>query len=209
MIHAYDELYIDSAQSILGHAFDFAVVTLGIDIDRFGKLFAVSDVSKQFAAGNPAYVAGRNGCEIARLVLEETGYVYEDAEDVMYPDRSPEFWAGWATAFYQWYCGCSFYDIISFRSFGEIRDMYEPFHEMDVMQFVERMTELSSATVTRLRLYRDRLSCSQSELSRGSGVALRQIQLFEQKQRDINKASADTLYKLSRTLNCRMEDLLE
>ena len=87
--------------------------------------------------------------------------------------------------------------------------MYEPFHEMDVMQFVERMTELSSATVTRLRLYRDRLSCSQSELSRGSGVALRQIQLFEQKQRDINKASADTLYKLSRTLNCRMEDLLE
>ena len=37
----------------------------------------------------------------------------------------------------------------------------------------------------------------------------RQIQLFEQRQRDINKASAVTLLMLSRALHCRMEDLIE
>ena len=209
MIHAYDELYLAGAQNVLGHAFDFAVVTLGIDIDRFGRLFAVSDVSKQFASGNPAYVAGRNGCEIARLVLDETGYEYEDVEDAMYLDKSPEYWTGWATAFYQWHSGCSFYDIIAFKPFGEIVMMYHPYHEMDIRQFVDCMDELRKNSLTRLRLYRDRLSESQSDLARDSGVAVRQIQLFEQKQRDINKTSVETLYKLSKSLNCRMEDLME
>ncbi len=50
---------------------------------------------------------------------------------------------------------------------------------------------------------------SQSDLAAYSGVKLRQIQLFEQRQRNINKASAVTLLKLSRALSCRMEDLME
>jgi len=50
---------------ILSHAVDFAVMTLGLSADAFGDAFAVSDVSKQFANGNPSYVAGINGCELA------------------------------------------------------------------------------------------------------------------------------------------------
>ena len=52
-------------------------------------------------------------------------------------------------------------------------------------------------------------SLSQRELSEESGVALRQIQLFEQKKRDINNAAACTLLQLSKALHCRMEDLME
>ena len=52
-IRAYDELYLNTAQSILGHAVDFAINSLSIDPDLFGSSFAVSDSSKQFAAGNP------------------------------------------------------------------------------------------------------------------------------------------------------------
>lgn len=60
-IRAYDEIYVGSAQNVLGHAVDFAVMTLGLEPNVFGDAFAVSDASKQFAAGNPAYVAGMNG----------------------------------------------------------------------------------------------------------------------------------------------------
>jgi len=35
------------------------------------------------------------------------------------------------------------------------------------------------------------------------------IQLYEQKQNDINRAQASTLLALSRTLGCTMEDLME
>ena len=61
-------------------------MTLDLDPDRFGNAFIVSDVSRQFAAGNPRYIAGMNGCELARQVLSETHTSFTDAEDVMYID---------------------------------------------------------------------------------------------------------------------------
>jgi DNA-binding Xre family transcriptional regulator len=50
---------------------------------------------------------------------------------------------------------------------------------------------------------------SQSELAAEADVPLRQIQLFEQRQRSINMTAAVTLLKLSKALCCRMKDLLE
>ena len=65
---AYDEAYVHSAQNILGHAVDFAVISLELDPDEFGNAFSVSSASKQFASGNPRYVAGINGCELTRWI---------------------------------------------------------------------------------------------------------------------------------------------
>ena len=62
---------------------------------------------------------------------------------------------------------------------------------------------------TRLRARRSNCGMSQSELASEADVPLRQIQLFEQGQRNINKTSAITLLKLSKALHCKMEDLLE
>lgn len=62
---------------------------------------------------------------------------------------------------------------------------------------------------TRLKRLRKYYQLSQSQLSRKSGVPLRQIQLFEQRKRDINKTQAETLYNLSQALDCEMKDLLE
>ena len=50
---------------------------------------------------------------------------------------------------------------------------------------------------------------SHSELAAQSGVNLRSIQIYEQKVNNRNKAQVQTLYKLSRILGCRVEDLLE
>ena len=208
---AYDEMYLYYAQNILGHAVDFAVMTLDVRPDLFAAAFIVSESSKQFAKGNPAYVAGINGCELARRVLSETGMAYEDKEDVMYLDKSPEYWAGWALAFYQWYSSYSFMQILSAVSLDDIISMYPKYHEMDITQFAEaldkRMREAQH--ITRLKYYRENCGLSQSDLAEHSGVPLRQIQLFEQRQRDINKTAADTLQRLSRSLQCSMEDLLE
>ena len=50
---------------------------------------------------------------------------------------------------------------------------------------------------------------SQSELSKRAEVELRSIQMYEQRRNDINKAQAETLFKLARVLGCNIEDLLE
>ena len=60
-----------------------------------------------------------------------------------------------------------------------------------------------------LKEYRAKAGLSQSQLAEASGVNVRMIQYYEQGVKDINKASGETLYKLSRALGCKMEDLLE
>lgn len=210
-IRAYDEDYLPWAQRIMGDAVDFAVMTLGLEPDAFGRALAVAQVSKQFAAGNPKYVAGMNGCELARQALMETRTPFVDTDDIMYLDKSPEYWAGWALAFFQWHSGLSFSEILGFVPLEEIIRMYPLYHEMDIMQFVDRMSEELRAAnpKTRLRTRREAAGLSQSRLAFDSGVPLRQIQLFEQRQRDINKTSGETLLRLSKALCCRMESLME
>ena len=210
-IRAYDESYIHNAQNILGHAVDFAVMSLNIDPDVFGSAFAVSDASRQFANGNPRYVAGINGCELARMVLTETHKTFTDTEDGMFLDKSPEYWAGWALAYYQWFSSRSFMDILTAVPLSRIIEMYPVYHEMDIQQFVDRMDKLLKQyyPYTRLRTRRQNCGLSQSSLAADSEVALRQIQLFEQRQRDINNAAAITLLRLSKSLHCQIEDLLE
>ena len=211
MTRAYDEIYLNTAQNILGHAVDFAVMTLELTPDTFGAALAVSEASKQFGTGNPRYVAGMNGCEFARFVLSETHTPFTDQEDAMYIDRSVEYWAGWALAFYQWYSARSFMEILDIVPLSEIINMYPTYHEMDISHFADFMDkQIKEATQsTRLKLMRTNCGLSQSQLAADSKVALRQIQLFEQRQRDINNAAAITLLKLSKALHCRMEELME
>ena len=210
-IRAYDELYLPGAQNILGHAVDFAVMTLAIEPNVFGNALAVSESAKQFSEGNPRYVAGMNGCEFARAVLDDVEVAYQESADEMYLDKSPEYWAGWALAYYQWFTSRSFMEILRAMSLDDIIRMYPLYHEMDLPHFVEQMDRFMKEAYPQTRLRERRSNCglSQSELAAEADVPLRQIQLFEQGQRDINKTSAITLYKLSKALHCKMEDLLE
>lgn len=210
-IRAYDEIYLSSAQNILGHAVDFAVMSLEISPQDFGNALAFSDIGKQFSMGNPRYVAGMNGCELARATLDDAKVPYPSIEDAMYLDKSPEYWAGWALAYYQWYTNRSFGEIFKAVTLEDIINMYPLYHEMDIVHFTERMRQLMLEAYPQTRLYVHRCKCgySQSELAVIADVPLRQIQLFEQRQRDINKTSAITLFKLSKTLFCKMEELLE
>ena len=50
---------------------------------------------------------------------------------------------------------------------------------------------------------------SQAQLARESGVPVRSIQQYEQRQKDLNKAAAETVARLARALFCSVEDLLE
>lgn len=57
--------------------------------------------------------------------------------------------------------------------------------------------------------FRRKMSFFQKTEVEFSGVNLRNIQMYEQRGNDIDKAQAQILYKLSRVLGCSIEDLLE
>ena len=72
MIRAYQEIYLSKAQSALGEAFDHALNTCGFSGSDFIKLFAASSVSKRMERGEPSYLIGKSGIEIAAEVIAET-----------------------------------------------------------------------------------------------------------------------------------------
>ena len=89
--------------------------------------------------------------------------------------------------------------------------MFHPFHEMDIRAFCEEMDRrrsdaAASAPCKRARL---RAGLSQSELACLSGVPVRSIQQYEQRQKSINRANAETVFALARALCCEPDDLLE
>ena len=108
VMHAYPCDYVNIAQRIMGDMLDYAVNKYDVEIDEFFGMFIVSDISKQFQSGNPTYVAGKTGCELFKEVIAESGLKLDDKEDVMYIDKTAEYWTGWALAYYQWYTGRTF-----------------------------------------------------------------------------------------------------
>ncbi len=135
MMHAYFEDYLPLAQKNLGHMIDYAVNTCGFEANFFYNLFLKSPISKEFATGNPKYVAGMTGCELANLVFSDAGIVLNQ-KPIMYLDKSPEYWAGWAISYYQWYSAKSFSSIASIVTIDEIIYMYPTLHEADIIKFV-------------------------------------------------------------------------
>lgn len=118
-------------------------------------MFLISGIARQFEIGNPAYVAGRNGCEVAKEVIVLSGLDMLEAEDLMYLDKSPEYWTGWALAYYQWKSGQSFRQIDHAVSIDTVCAMYDPLHEADIEKFVYIMNEkLKQQDVSRLRRLR-------------------------------------------------------
>ena len=133
-IRAYDELYLESAANCLAVAFDYAINVCGIKPDDFADLFVVSGESGKFGIGNPSVVAGKSGIELVRSVMEKVDPGRELPEPEFSQSRSPEYWAGWALAQYQWYSAKTFKAVFSKVPLSEIVKMYKVYHEMDMLQ---------------------------------------------------------------------------
>ena len=211
MIRAYHKVYLEKARTALGRMLDFATYDLGYDPCTFFDLFINSGLAERFGKGEFTLTVGMSGVELAYRVLELTKHQVDFPKPRYTADRSPEYWAGWALAYYQWETAMSFVEILEYIPLGDIIRMYSPYHEMDIRHFCDRMNELYRASnpEPRLKQIRQRIGLSQSELAELSGIPVRTIQQYEQRQKSINKAQAEYLMMLARALNCNAEDLIE
>ena len=211
MMYAYSEMYLNDAMMNLGEAFDYSANILKISMDEFLDMFIVSGVAEKFAAGVPKFVSGLSGTELVWEVLGRTGNNIELPEPQVVYDYSSEYWCGWILAFYQWSTGKSFKEIKKYLPMREILKLYPTLHEASEEKFVDVANNIFKRQnlPTKLQTVRKAIGFSQKELSEKSGVTLRMIQQYEQRAKDINKAAAENLFALARTLGCRAEDIME
>ena len=211
MIHAYNKLYLEHARNNFATMLDFAVNELQQDITKFIAYFSVSGLAALFELGDPNTTVGKSGIELAYETLETCGLTVKRITPRFRPDRSKEYWAGWALAYYQWKTSLSFSSITKYIPITDIVDMYTPYHEMDIEQFVDKMTELfyKAKPETNLKIIRERAGFTQKRLAEESGVPIRTLQQYEQRQKNINKAQAEYIFKLAAVLKCKPIELIE
>lgn len=215
MMSAYSELYIDDAACNLGEYLDYMTNQLKYNIDKAFEMLAYSSVGRQFEQGNPKYVTGMSGVELAIHTIYQVTGIWESSVGNMECDRSPQYWVGWAIAHFQWKKCISFRKMIENSLTASLVEQNYILHEADITKFYDWADRIvtveyepkddGQSALRRLRKYH---KMTQKELSEKSGVSLRMVQLYEQGQNDISKAQAWVVYSLAVTLGTTTEELL-
>ena len=137
MARAYKKTYLNGAMRNLAVMLDCGVRKYGYPIEDFYQKFLSCEVSRQFAAGNPRYLVGMSGAELADSVVEASGGTVLKENDGTYT-VGPEYWAGLALAYYQWLSRRSF-AFMHRKGLGikEVVSMYHPLHEADLSKFAD------------------------------------------------------------------------
>lgn len=213
MTRAYNESYLSDAADNLGDMLAYAVNDCGYDADTFFSWFIMSGLADQFGNGNPKYIAGLSGVELAREVVFQTSGTRPSIEATQELDKDSVYWAAWALAHYQWFSGLRFSDLVrGGLTISKVQSLYI-LHEADISKFIEVADSIIASTMnaqpTRLKTIRKARGFTQQELSEHSGVTLRMIQLYEQRRNNINEASAASVISLANALGCQPIDLME
>ena len=210
---AYSESYLDDAMQNLGDMVEYAVCDCGYDPDEFFGWFISSGVASKFEKGNPKFITGMSGFELAEAVLKATNIALPGITP-SHPDfKGREYWAGWIFAYYQWQSGRRFEDIVADGlTLSTVFSMYI-LHEADNSKFVKSADAIirrnKESRKTKLQIIRKARGFTQPQLSQASGVSLRMIQLYEQKQNDLSKAQVNVVISLAKALGCEVEDLID
>ena len=211
MIRAYSELYLRNARSLLADSIDYATYTEGYGSNEYYNMFIKCDLARKYEKGVPSIVSGMSGTELALRVIEKYTGKYIPRDRTYHNGRSPEYWAGWAIAYYQWYTSCNLQNLEEQVPFTSILAMYDKYHEMDIMHFVDRIEQVRAGMRLNsyLKQFRERAGLSQSELSELAGVPVKTLQHYEQGTKSLAKANATYVLSLARILGCRPEELIE
>ena len=209
MVYAYKEYYLDDVMSNMGSMMDYAVNVCGEDPEMFYARFLASGIDTQIANGNPRYLAGMSGIDLALETASRTGYCLPYKES-MVNMGSPEYWAGSTIAYIQWYLNISF-KALNNRGF-HFKDLYEKYptlHESDITKSLSFAVDLMNRNnENRLKHLRKRASLTQKELSDITGINIRTIRAYEQGQLNLNNASARSILDICKVIGCTPEDLL-
>ena len=135
---AYSELYVLDAQKTIAHSFDYAVNKMDLTLEEYARKFAFFKYINLIETGNPHYLAGMSGIELAKEICNKQGVRY---------GRLPynpglEFWTGWILSYYQWSRNISYKSIFEKFSVEQFVHAFPTFHEQNKNRMFEYMDEV-------------------------------------------------------------------
>lgn len=212
---AYPYLYMNDARRCLGEFTSYVSQAIeGTSCDNALNIFMISSLAEPFENGDPRVVCGLSGIELYHMVTKEAGLArdYSPYEGYIQDEDSSAYRAGALLAYCQWMTGLSFSEILSSISFDRLQALCEENEGMNSEEaavIIRRRMAARRPYSSNLQAARKRLSLSQKELAALSGVNLRTLQQYETGDKDINRAAAETVEALARTLFCPAGRIME
>ena len=114
-------------------------------------------------------------------------------------------------AYAQWMCSLGFSDLDEVAPLDWIIGSYPPLREASEDKFAQIVINKwnnAQADKKGLKATRTAAGLTQKQLAAQSGVMLRAIQLYEQNQLGLRRASVSSALALANALNCTIEDLV-
>lgn len=222
---AYNSNYLTDVQSNIGAMLDCGINTLEFDAKEFYNMFLASDMSDKLNKGDAYTVCTLGGVELAEYVIcyamNNSNSIHvkkasdpafnEHLNDAIINVNSKEYWAGKVIAEYAWEKNISFQELDRYISIENVMSLYDDFKDADTLMISIRLDEMmkEKSSVAKLKIRREFMGLSQSELAKVSEVPLRTLQQYEQKRKNINNAKAVYLVNLASALRCDVRDLME
>ena len=222
---AYNRSYLENVKSNLGAMLDCGINTLEFGPREFYNMFLDSDMSDKINRGDAYSICTLGGVELAEYVvcfaMNNSKYIHvkkasdpafnQHLNDAIINVNSKEYWAGTVIAEYAWEKNTSFQELDGYISVEEVINLYKDFANADSLVINIRLDEMLGAKkkVAKLKMRREMLGLSQSELAQQSGIPLRTLQQYEQRRKNINNAKAVYLVDLASVLRCEVRDLIE
>lgn len=138
MPFAYDKSYLGDVQKNLGFLFQFLLCSVKLSADDAQKAFFKSEIPDQIEVGNPDFLCGKSGYELAMLVLKDrdiSADIQAAIKEPFYPQA--EYWSGYVLAYCQWKNNVPFQKILTSFPLGHFLDSYGLLHEADVSKIEE------------------------------------------------------------------------
>ena len=138
MAYPYDEVYLEPVQKNLGFFFQMALHNLKLAPEIVQDAFLTSQIPEQIEMGNPDFLCGKSGYELALIAFPQviTDKIIKQAvSEPFYPEA--EYWSGTILAYIQWKSGKTFSEILSRYPLERILSNYHLMHEADITKMAE------------------------------------------------------------------------
>ena len=145
MISSYDESYLSDVQKNLGFFFQFMLCNMNFSPEEAQKKFLESIIPVQIEMGNPDFLCGKSGLELAKICLgsaDISDKVSESLSEPYYPQA--EYWSGYVLAYCQWKNAITFAKILSNYSLELLLSNYNMMHEADISKINKLIMECVS-----------------------------------------------------------------
>ena len=231
MMRAYDEIYLVKAEMTLAAMLDHAVHGMRQNASTFFEMFVASGVAALFASGDIRTIAGSSGIELAYRVMSLSGAAYERVRPRTQSGRSRESLAGQVLARVQWRTALPFEAITTAVPLNDLLALCDeeiaaarraladawppvpdaPRPDYNIAGLCDTLTgRLARAGCAHpLKTARLLSGLSQSQLAALTGIPVRTIQQYEQRQKDLSKAQSSYLLRLASVLHCDPATLIE